>query len=241
MKKRNLTFPIALAAGVLLISLAGCSALQTDGSTASSSLQSETANGSTEIEVNSSYTSIHFPQQYSITYEIESPEGRIYTIQKTKDGNGNIYFHSDEEELLFLADGDNYILYRSDENGKFSADDPDALYNDTYVETATEKFMEYAGKSQTQFIPGMESTDEQTISGRDCDVYRIETGAGNFSVTYQFYVDNETGICLGWEEGKEISGYELEADGEVFRCTEFLTENIPSLTSLLEDGEDQSN
>lgn len=240
MKKRNLIFPAVLA-GVLLISFAGCSAPQTGGSTASNSTQSEVTGSSTETGTDSIYSSICLPEQYSITYEIETTEGIIHTVQKTKDADGNIYFRSSEDELLFLADGGNYILYRPDEKGGFSADDQDALYNDTYVETATEEFMEYAGKSQKQFIPGMESTDEQMISGRDCDVYRIETGTGNFSVTYQFYVDEETGICLGWEEGKEISGYELEADGEVFRCTEFLTENIPSLISLLEDGENNSN
>lgn len=240
MKKRNLTFPVVLA-GVLLISLAGCSGPQVSESAANSSTQNIATSSSTEVGTDSHYIPLHLPEQYSITYEIESSEGVIRTIKKMKDADGNIYFRSGEDELLFLVDGDNFILYRPDEKGGFSADDQDALYNDTYVETATEEFMEYAGKSQKQFIPGMESTDEQMISGRDCDVYRIETGAGNFLVTYQFYVDEETGICLGWEEGKEISGHELEADGEVFRCTEFLTENIPSLTSLLEDGENHSN
>lgn len=234
MKKRSLIFPAVLA-GVLLISFAGCSAPQAGGSTASNSTQSEVTGSSTETGTDSIYSSIRLPEQYSITYEIETTEGIIHTVQKTKDADGNIYFRSSEDELLFLADGNNYTLYQPDENGDFSADDKDALYNTTYVDTVTEKFMEYAEKSQKQFTPGLESTGEQVVSGRECAVYKIETGAGNFSVTYQFYVDQETGICLGWEEGKEISGHELEADGEVFRCTEFLTENIPSLTLLLED------
>lgn len=84
-------------------------------SAANSSTQNIAASSSIEIETDSHYIPFHFPEQYSITYEIES--------------------------------------------------------------------MEYAGKSQKQFIPGIKSTDEQMISGRDCDVYRIETGAGNFSGT----------------------------------------------------------
>lgn len=141
---------------------------------------------------------------------------------------------------VFLADGDNYMLCRPNGEGKFSAEDPDVLYNAAYVETATGKFMEYAGESQKRLIPGIESTEEQTVLDRTCDVYKVETGAGNFLVTYQFYVDQETGVCLGWEEGKAIGDYELEADREVFRCTEFLTEDIPSLTTLLEEWENDS-
>ena len=223
MKMRNLIFPAALA-GAMLISFAGCSV--TPARNAETNVSSEATNMSTsEVPENIPKTAM-MPEQYSITYEIESSEGVIYTIQKTKDADGNIYFRSSEEELLFLTDGNNYILYQSDGSGNFSADDRDALYNTTYVDTVTEKFMEYAEKSKKQFIPGMGSTEEQIVSGRKCAVYTVETGAANF-------VDKETGICLGWEEVKAISGHELETDDEVFRCTEFLTENIPFLTTLL--------
>lgn len=229
MKMRHFIFPAVLA-GVLLISFAGCSVAPAGNAENTSS---EAEDVSTIITAESVRNDITMPEQYSITYEIESADGIIYTVQKTKDADGNIYFRSSEEELLFLGDGNNYILYQPDESGSFSADDQNATYNSSYVETATEKFMEFAEKSEKQFIPGMESTGEQTISGRECAVYMVETGAANFSVVYQFYVDKETGICLGWEEEKSISGYEMESDGEVFRCTEFLTENIPSLTTLL--------
>lgn len=232
MKKRSLIFSAVLA-GVLLISFAGCSALQTGGSTASNSTPSEVTGSSTKNGMDSVYNLIRLPEQYSITYEIETTEGIIHTVQKTKDADGNIYFRSSEDELLFLADGNDYILYQPDGRGSFSADNRDTLYNTDYVESATEKFMEYAEKSRKQFIPGMETTEEQIVSGRECAVYTVKTGAVNFSVTYQLYVDKETGICLGWEEEKAIGGYKLEADGEVFRCTEFLTEYIPSLTTLL--------
>lgn len=233
MKMRNLIFPAALA-GAMLISFAGCSV--TPARNAETNVSSEATNMSTsEVPENIPKTAM-MPEQYSITYEIESAEGVIHTIQKAKDADGNIYFHSSEEEMLFLADGNNYILYQPDENGNFSTRDPDTLYNATYVENVTEKFMEYAEKSEDRFVPGMESAGEQTVSGRECAVYTVETGVANFSVTYQLYVDKETGICLGWEEGKAVSGYDLEADDEVFRCTEFLTENIPSLTSLLENA-----
>ncbi len=223
MKKQNFIF-LAVLVGVLLISFAGCSVAPAGN--ADTNTSSETADTSASGASESILNVVKMPEQYSITYEIESSEGVIYTIQKTKDADGNIYFRSSEEELLFLTDGNNYILYQSDGSGNFSADDRDALYNTTYVDTVTEKFMEYAEKSKKQFIPGMGSTEEQIVSGRKCAVYTVETGAANF-------VDKETGICLGWEEVKAISGHELETDDEVFRCTEFLTENIPFLTTLL--------
>ena len=230
MKMRNLLF-LAVLAGVLLISFAGCSAVPEGNPDTNTSSQAAdvSASGGPESALNV----VTIPEQYSITYEVESAEGVVYTVQKIKDADGNIYFRSSEEELLFLANGNNYILYQPDGSGNFSADDQNVLYNSTYVETATGKFMEYAEKSQKQFIPGMESTGDQIVSGRECAVYTVETGVANFSVVYQLYVDQETGICLGWEEEKAISGHELEADGEVFRCTEFLTGNIPSLTALL--------
>ena len=112
MKKRSLIFSAVLAA-VLLISFTGCSVAGTGESAAGNGTKSGVTSGSVGVGTGNAYNPVSLPEQYSITYEIESAEGIVRTVQKTKDADGNVYFRSDEEELLFLIDGDNYTLYRA--------------------------------------------------------------------------------------------------------------------------------
>ena len=51
---------------------------------------------------------------------------------------------------------------------------------------------------------------------------------------FSYYVDKETGICLGYESGMSAAGFDLGADSDVFRCTEFVTENVASLRAMVE-------
>lgn len=178
-------------------------------------------------------TAVTFPDQYSITYEVETVEGVVRTVKKAVDADGNIYFKSSDKELLFIKNDELYTLYTKDSDGNYQATSTSEVYNQTYVDTETAAFLSYAEQSKKQFIPGMESTGEETVIGRTCYVYGVKLGSENNGVSYSFYVDKETGICLGFESNKSAAGVDLGSDGEVFRCTEFITENVESLKNLL--------
>ncbi|MGM9602944.1 MAG: hypothetical protein ACI3W5_15340 [Faecousia sp.] len=181
--------------------------------------------------------SVTMPEQYSITYEVESASGEIHTVQKMVDSEGNTYFKDGAEELLFIKEENNYALYQKDADGCFTTKDGSAVYNSTYVKTSTAAFLTYAERSKKQFIPGMNESGEKEVLGRTCLVYSVGVGAEDTGVTYSVLVDKETGICMGWEEAKAIFGHDVGIDGENFTCTEFLTEDIPSLRTLLGESE----
>lgn len=207
-----------LALGAMLFSLAGCSLDIFNNDIA------ETVNGS-----------VTMPEQYSIAYEVETAEGAVYTVKKVQDSDGNIYFKSGENEMLFIKGDKLYSLYVKDSDGKFISRDLADGYNMSYIDTATAEFATYAEQSKKQFIPGMKNDGEKEVLGRTCLVYSVSVGAENTGVTYTFLVDKETGICLGWEESKMVAGNELGSDGEIFECTEFITENVPSLKDLIKE------
>lgn len=202
-----------LLMGVALLGLTGC-----DGNIAK--------------KVNESVT---IPDQYSITYEVETPVGKIKTVQKVQDSDGNVFFRSGAEELLFIKDGNLYALYEKDASGQYVARGMQAAYNAAYVDSVTAEFLNYTDRSKQKFLPGMKENGEQEILGRTCLTYSIAVGTESTGVTYSFYVDKETGICMGWDENKLASGYDLGVDGEVFCCTEFTVEDIPSLKTLIDD------
>lgn len=178
-------------------------------------------------------TSVTIPEQYSISYEIEDATGVVRTMTKTVDADGNVYFSYGEKEKLFIKDGDLYQLYQKDSNEEYKATGAQAAYNQTFVDSETADFLTYAEQSKKQFIPGIKSNGEQEVVGRTCYVYGVALGSEKTGVSYSFYVDKETGICLGFESGKSAAGVDLGIDGAIFTCTEFITENIPSLAELL--------
>lgn len=210
-----------LLTSVAMFSFGGCSVSEND--------IAETVNNSVMI-----------PEQYSIAYEIESANGITHTVKKVKNSEGNIYFQSGNEEILFIAENDHYVLYEKDAEGHFTASDNSSMYNDTYVNAETVEFLKYAEQSKDQFIPGIECNGEKEILGRDCLSYSVKIGTNNTAVTYSFLVDQETGICMEWREEKQIGGIEKSADSDLFTCTGFVTENIFPLQNLILDDCDNS-
>lgn len=178
-------------------------------------------------------TSVTIPNQYSISYKIEDATGVVRTMTKTVDADGNVYFSYDKIEQLFIKEGELYQLYQKDSNGEYKATDTQAAYNQTFVDSETSDFLEFAQQSKKQFIPGIKSNGEQDVVGRTCYVYSVALGSEKNGISYSFYVDKETGICLGFESGKTAAGVDLGIDGEIFTCTEFATEDVPSLIELL--------
>lgn len=178
-------------------------------------------------------TSVTIPEQYSISYEIQDATGVVRTMTKTVDADGNVYFAYGEVEKLFIKDGELYQLYQKNVNGEYQATGVQAAYNQTFVDSETADFLAFAEQSKKQFIPGIESTGEKEMAGRTCYVYGVTLGNENNGVSYSFYVDKETGICLGFESSKAAAGVDLGIDGQVFTCTEFITDDVPALTELL--------
>lgn len=213
-----------LKEGAILICAAGLGALCLSGCSSRFSQENIVAAVS---------DSVSFPEQYSIAYEVETAEGMIYTVKKSRDAAGNIYFKSKDKEMLFLAEEGNYILYQKNGNGEFVRSDQDTSYNAGYLDSVTEEFMRYAEMSKNQFIPGVKASGEQKEAGRDCVVYQVKIGTDNTAVSYSFLADKETGICLGWDEGRMVGGYELEDGKESFHCTEFITEDVSPLELLI--------
>lgn len=173
-----------------------------------------------------------YPEQYSITYEIEAKDGTVTALCKTVDAQGNVYYQNGATEQLYLKNGDQYVLYQKDQNGEFVAL-PGSSYVKTYVDEQTKQFSEYAEMSRNQLMPTAKKQGEQEVLGRACDVYVITVGGDKTGVKYSYYVDRATGICLGYESGMSAVGFDLGADGEIFRCTGFVTEGVPDLAELV--------
>lgn len=175
-----------------------------------------------------------YPEQYSITYEIESKGGTITTVQKIVDGEGNVYFKSGDNEQLYIKDGDRYVLYQKDQNGKFVTF-AGSTYTQSYVEEQTKQFASYVEASRNQMMPTAKKSGTAQVLERECDVFTITVGSEKTGVCYSYYVDRETGICLGYESGMSAAGFDLGADNDVFRCVEFVSENVQSLKTLIEE------
>ena len=174
-----------------------------------------------------------YPEQYSIAYEVESKDGTVATVKKIVDGEGNVYFKSGTTELLYIKDGNQYTEYVKNESGDFEKN-ADSTYMQTYVVQKTNQFSDFAEMSRNQMMPTAKKSGTAEVLGRKCFVYTITVGGDKTGVHYSYYVDSDTGICLGYESGMSAVGFDLGADGDVFRCTEFVTENVASLRVMVE-------
>lgn len=63
------------------------------------------------------------------------------------------------------------------------------------------------------------------MNGRDCDIYSVSVVFVNFKQNYQYAMDRETSVCLGWQREQSVSGYQSSGD-DGFVCTRFDTEQI---------------
>lgn len=176
--------------------------------------------------------SVTMPTTYSIEYEIES-EGIIKTMKKTVDEEGNIYFLSNETEVLFIKKGSNYSLYERNEEGVFSESNKTQSYNLSYINEYTSEFTEYAEYTKKQFLPTAKNKGTVTYADRECVVYEINVGFSGTGVTYEIYSDSSTGICMYYNSHMSAFGINLPSDDISFKCTSFETKNIDLLTSII--------
>lgn len=175
---------------------------------------------------------VTYPDTYSITYEITSPDGLIHTVTKTVDADGNVYFKSKDSEKLFINDSGYYTLYEKGSEGAFLAVD-DVKYTAEAVENEISLFDSYARMTTNKFIPTARCVGEQTVVDRVADTYKIGVNLFAVSFFHYYYVDQATGICLGVDVVNETFGNETKDNEETFVCTRFVTENIENLANKI--------
>lgn len=182
--------------------------------------------------INKVENAVIYPETYSITYEITTAEGLVHTITKTVDENGNVYFKNMDAELLFLNNNGTYTLYQKDTTGAFS-ETSGAKFTRQAVEKEVALFDRYAKQSTNKFIPTTRLAGETSIAGRTAETYKIGVNLLAVSFYHFYYVDSQTGICLGVEAINTTFGNEAKANEESFVCVEFLTQNIENLANKI--------
>lgn len=229
MKRKALTASLAIALICTMVALSGCSGNDRPASTPNigtnaAATQESTTN--TESIISSFTHTVSYPASFEIVYEVQNPDGTINTVTKAVDSSGSVYFQSGTDESLFILDGRAYTRYSPDNSGAFTQETSGTTYNEQYVAECTKEFTEFVETSGQLKMPTASYIGEMQIVGRDCDVYEISAGFASFVTIYQLAVDQETGICLGWSEETKVGDTNYDANGVVFICTEFKTENI---------------
>lgn len=175
---------------------------------------------------------VRYPETYSLSYEITTEEGTIFTVTKTVDSDGNVYYRNADEETIYILEGSGYIRYENNNDGRFEKTSGVKLTK-SVVETETAGINEYAEKSKDKFIPTASKESDTEKLGRVCEVFKLGVGTeDNSSYTY-YYVDKETGICLGIETKNTALGTSLPHNGEGFICVSFELENVQDVSALI--------
>lgn len=175
---------------------------------------------------------VTYPETYSITYEITTVEGLIHIITKTVDENGNVYFKSIDDEKLFLNNDGSYTLYKKNADNAF-VEVNGAKYTAEAVEKELELFNYYANQTTDKFIPTARHIGESNVASRSADTYKIGVNLLAVSFHHIYYVDQETGICLGVDVVNKTFGNETKDNEETFVCVSFVIENIEDLAGLV--------
>lgn len=221
----------SVAVGIALTLLVGCSVNDSDARPCvpTATVQPTQSTGEQPASIHTG--TMEFPTEYRITYERENGDGTLALITLAKDQQGNFYYSDAAQELWYLADGDGYLAAEPDMAGRLVATSPHTLWKESAVLRQAEAFMELAESSGKQYVPGFTLSGTATVAGRNCDLYTNTMGIAGLNVIYQLYIDQETGICLGWIEKKETSHFDSEASEGTFLCVEFETEinNLPGV------------
>lgn len=215
-------FYIGIAASLLLIAMAGCAA---DGNAVAEAAAPSTENNIQDTQVPDS-SACRLPAEYRITYERNNGDGTISRITMAKDGEGNLYYRNGSVEQWFLAEGSGYTLAVPDDGGRLAEISSGLILKVSAVQQNTASFWDCVETADKASAPGFSLTDTASVAGRTCDLYTCSIGISGLNVTYQLYIDQQTGICLGWTEDRETGIFDAEESEGTFICTEFQTENI---------------
>ena len=177
-------------------------------------------------------TAVTYPDEYSITYEVVASDGTISTIKKSVDKNGNVFYKDSTHEVIYLLEASSYVKYEKNADGVFVKHSGEK-YTKKAVEEATSGIKAYAEESKNKFMPTAKQESDTEMLDRTCEVYKLGVGTENNSSYTYYYVDKETGICLGTETKNTALGNTVAYDGERFMCTEFLVDNIDDISKLI--------
>lgn len=177
---------------------------------------------------------VQYPEAYSLSYEVTSEDGTIQTVTKTVDESGNVYYKNADAEAIYIRMGSSYVKYVKNEAGAFEAISESKLTKKA-VEDETAGIATYAEESKNKFMPTAKQESNREMLGRTCEVYKLGVGTEeNSSYTY-YYVDQETGICLGIEVVNTALGQNIAHDGASFVCVEFLLEDIDDISNMINE------
>lgn len=227
MRQRQYFSTIAMAC-LALAMLAGCSMDGTAGGVGTQTV-SKTVVQDTDASVSVAPTHAGVPElpaEYRITYEMENGDGTVSLITMARDGKGNLYYRDGSEELWFLSQGSGYAQAMPDENGVLTPISSGTILKENAVRENAASFWKCVETSDKLIAPGFSYAGDATIAERTCDLYTNTMGITGLNVTYQLYIDQETGACLGWTEEKETSIFDSEASEGTFLCSEFQTEDV---------------
>lgn len=227
MKRKRYCY-VLVAVGLALAMMTGCS---TASMTDNTEIQPANTPTTQSADISAMETPTHtetpkLPTAYRITYEMENGDGTLSLITMAKDEEGNLYYQNGSEELWFLPQENGYIQALSDENGELVPISTGVILKMESVREKTAPFWACVEMSDKLIAPGFSHAGTSEIAGRTCDLYTNTMGIAVLNVTYQLYIDQETGICLGWTEEKETGIFDSEASEGTFLCSEFQTEDV---------------
>lgn len=175
---------------------------------------------------------VTYPDSYLLSYEVTNADGTIFTITKMVDDNGNVYYRNADVEIVYILEGSGYVKYEKNEMGEF-ARTSDTKLTKTAMDNETKEICSYAEKSLNKFMPTATQEADAEMLGRVCEVYKIGVGDEDNSSYHYYFVDNETGICLGMEVKNTALGSNVPHNGESFICTEFTVGNVYNIEDVI--------
>lgn len=177
---------------------------------------------------------VRYPDAYTLSYEVTDAQGVVTTVTKTVDTNGNVYYKDASGEAVYIPDGDAFVKYQKNAEGIFEQLS-DSKLTKKAVEAETAGIDAYAKESAKQFMPTATQEADTEKLGRACHVYSVGVGSETTGSYHYYYVDVETGICLGVEVKNAALGQNLPYDGESFICVVFETENVQNVAEYVQE------
>lgn len=221
-------FSTLVVVGFALVTMVGCSLDGTaDGTEARTAVTQEVHGTNTSIlEVSTHTGTPELPAEYQITYEMENGDSTISLITMAKDSKGDLYYRDGTKEIWFLSQGNGYVQASPNEDGALIPTSSGTILKEKAVRENTAAFWECVETSDKLLAPGFSHAGIAMVAERTCDLYTNTFGITGLNVTYQLYIDQKTGVCLGWTEEKETGIFDSEVSEGIFLCSEFLTEDI---------------
>ena len=176
---------------------------------------------------------VRYPDAYTLSYEVTDSEGTVTTVTKTVDADGNVYYKDAAKEAVYILDGSSYVAYQKNAEGVFERL-TDSKLSKKAVEAETAGIDTYVQESKMQFMPTAKQESDAEMLGRTVHVYKLGVGSESTGSYHYYYVDKETGICLGIEVKNAALGQQLSDDGESLICVVFETENVQSVWDMIE-------